>query len=118
MANERSSSEDRCAEPYDAASDESDAKKLTRVAAGGERAGKGAGGVGGAPVFVVSDETMEDALNLPLGTRGRSTSATGGVMTATPCIVKVYDDEVGGIDIPCRLSIKIFGVDLRCRPSM
>lgn len=54
--------------------------------------GRGGGNGGGAPVFVVSDESMEDALNLPLG-NGGGCVVGGGLVAATPCIVKVYDEE-------------------------
>jgi len=89
------------------AADEEDADDVAAVAAAVEgvkrRSAVEVEG-GGAPITVVADESLEDTLNLPLGGGGGGGgggsgggggggTGSGGAVSASPCIVKLYDDE-------------------------
>ena len=73
-----------------AAEDSVDAARAAKALRNDET-GTGEQREGGAAVYVHpgGDASSEDALNLPLGTE----TAPPGFPVATPCIVKVYDDE-------------------------
>ena len=73
-----------------AAEDSVDAARAAKALRNDET-GTGEQREGGAAVYVHpgGDASSEDALNLPLGTE----TAPPGFSAATPCIVKMYDDE-------------------------
>ena len=73
-----------------AAADSVDAARAAKALRNDET-GTGEQREGGAAVYVHpgGDASSEDALNLPLGTE----TAPPGFPAATPCIVKMYDDE-------------------------